>query len=53
MNYRASIAKDGQIFWSSKWVSKERVEIIRAKNQRLIDRHRWNHVITIEAQETS
>ncbi len=53
MNYRVSIAKDGQIFWSSQWVSKDHVERIRVKNQRLIDKHRWNHVITIETQESS
>lgn len=49
--YRVSIAKAGQIFWSSQWVSEKRAEDIRRKNQRLVDKHGWNHVITIEAVE--
>jgi hypothetical protein len=48
--YRVSIAKEGHIFWSSQWVSKERAEIIRRKNQKLIDAHQWQHVMTIEAR---
>lgn len=51
--YRVSIAKAGQIFWSSQWVSEERAEDIRRKNQRLIDKHCWNHVVTIEAAEVA
>lgn len=49
--HRISIAKAGQIFWSSQWVSKERAEDIRRKNQPLIDKHGWNHVVTIEIAE--
>jgi hypothetical protein len=48
-NYRVSIAKNGQIFWSSQWVSEERAEVIRRKNQRLIDKQGWEHVVTIES----
>jgi hypothetical protein len=48
-SHRVSIAKDGQIFWSSQWVSEGRAEDIRRKNQRLIDKHGWNHVVSIEA----
>lgn len=47
-SFRVSIAKKDQIFWSSQWVSEERAEEIRRKNQRLIDKHAWNHVVTIE-----
>lgn len=50
-SYRVSIAKAGQIFWSSQWVSRERAEDIRRKNQRLIDKHGWKHVVTIEARD--
>jgi hypothetical protein len=46
--YRVSIAKEGRIFWSSRWVSKERAEIIRRKNQKLVDVNQWKHVVTIE-----
>lgn len=49
--YRVSIAKAGQIFWSSKWTSQEHAEDIRRKNQRLIDKHGWLHVVSIETQE--
>ena len=49
--YRVSIAKAGQIFWSSQRVSEERAEDIRRKNQRLVDKHSWNHTVTIEAAE--
>jgi hypothetical protein len=48
-NYRVSIAKNGQIFWSSQWVSEERAEVISRKNQRLIDKQGWEHVVTIES----
>ena len=48
MSRRVSIAKDGQIFWSSRWVSRIDAERIRRKNQRLIDQHGWNHVVTVE-----
>lgn len=51
--YRVSIAKAGQIFWSSQWVSEERAEDIRRKNQRLINKHGWNHVVTIESAEVA
>lgn len=47
-SYRVSIAKQGRVFWSSQWVSKDRAEDIRRKNQRLVDRHGWNHVVGIE-----
>lgn len=50
-HYRVSIAKAGQIFWSSQWVSKEKAEDIRRKNQRLIDARGWDHVVSIEASE--
>jgi hypothetical protein len=49
--YRVSIAKVGQIFWSSQWVSEDRAEDIRRKNQRLIDKRGWKHVVTIEVAE--
>jgi hypothetical protein len=52
MNCRVSIAKHGAVFWSSRWVSPEHAEVIRQKNQRLIDANRWDHVITIETQLT-
>jgi len=48
-SYRVSIAKQGLVFWSSQWVSKDRAEDIRRKNQRLVDQHGWNHVVSIEA----
>ncbi len=51
VKYRVSIAKAGQIFWSSQWGTEERALDIRRKNQRLIDKHGWKHVITIEAVE--
>lgn len=47
---RVSIAKAGRVFWSSQWVSSEKAEDIRRKNQRLIDRERWNHTVTIEVE---
>jgi hypothetical protein len=31
-------------------VSKDRVEVIRQKNQRLIDKHGWQHVVSVEEQ---
>jgi hypothetical protein len=46
--YRVSIAKDGQVFWVSQPVSEERAEIIRLKNQRLIDKHGWQHIVRVE-----
>ena len=49
--YRVSIAKVGLIFWSSKWTSKEHAENIHRKNQRLIDKHGWQHVVSIEVKE--
>lgn len=50
-NYRVSIAKDGRIFWSSQWVSEDRAEIIRKKNQWLIDKKRWKHVVSVEVEQ--
>jgi len=50
-DYRVAIAKDGRVFWTSRWVSEQRAEIIRRKNQRLIDKHGWNHVVTVEKTE--
>ena len=47
-SYRVSIAKASKIFWSSQWVSKDRAEDIRRKNQRLVDKHGWNHVVIVE-----
>ena len=47
--YRVSIAKAGQIFWSSQWVSEERAEDIRRKNQHLVDKYGWKHVVTIDS----
>ena len=47
-SYRVSIAKDGYAFWSSQWVSQERAEVIRRKNQRLINEHGWNHVVSVD-----
>lgn len=50
--YRVSIAKAGQFFWSSKWTSQEHAEEIRRKNQRLIDKHSWQHIVSIETKES-
>ena len=47
-SYRVSIAKEGRVFWTSQWVSKDRAEDIRRKNQRLVDQHGWNHVVSLE-----
>ena len=47
--YRVSIAKDGRVFWSSPWGSRERAEDIRQRNQQLIDRQGWRHVVSVEA----
>ncbi len=51
MNCRVAIAKHGTVFWTSQWVSPERAEVIRQKNQRLIDKNGWQHVVTIEEQD--
>jgi len=48
--HRVSIAKEGQIFWSSPWVSEDRAEAIRRKNQRLIDQQGWQHVVSVESK---
>jgi len=50
-NYRVSIAKDGSVFWSSQWISEERAEVIRQKNQRLVDAHGWKHVVSVEVKQ--
>ncbi len=50
MTYRVLIAKYGesQPFWSKIVPSYVDAERVARKNQRLIDRHGWNHVIAIK-----
>lgn len=50
MTFEVSITKrdDLQPFWSKAVPTRADAERVAAKNQRLIDRHRWEHTITIK-----
>jgi hypothetical protein len=49
--YRVSIVKTSwspEPFWRSQWVCELDAARIAKQNQRLIDRHGWDHVVSIE-----
>ena len=50
MTYKVSITKRGedQPFWTKIVSTRKDADRIARKNQRLIDRERFNHTITIE-----